>query len=250
MKVDAAAAPRPQTGNGAHQRALSGAGFTGNKNTLTGLDHHFRLPDDSGAVVQRDRQFVQAEHRIALGFAALDAVDAITGFGALQTVNRHHQRRDAPRASVPFGKARIIVHQPAERGLHDRECRGRLHDLSQRHASFQKLRGAEQDRNHRRNQARSLRYNGGAHMLPANSRPLPQNIAERLVDSRTFFLFAAEQCDAFAVFTHAGQRVAILRFSLVLALGYGNKIAADDHHRAAGDRRIHDGRDHEEAREW
>ena len=41
--------------------------------------------------------------------------------GALEAVERHHQRCDAPRACVPLRKPRIVIHQPTERCLHDGE---------------------------------------------------------------------------------------------------------------------------------
>ena len=77
MEIDAAAAPWPQPGDGAHQRALAGAGFAGHQHPLAGLDHDFGLADHGGAVVERHREVVQAEHGVALGLAALDAAEAV-----------------------------------------------------------------------------------------------------------------------------------------------------------------------------
>ncbi len=184
---------------------------------------------------------------LALGLAALDAADAVALLGALQPVERHHQRGDAARAGVPVGETRIIVDQPAERALHDGEGGGRLHHLSERHAAVEKFWRAQQQRHHRRNQARSLRHQRGAHVLAGKLRPLPQHIGEGLVDAVALLLLAAEQRDALAVFAHARQRVAEFGLGLVLVLGDLHEVAADDHDRAGGDRGIDHRGDDEEA---
>src|ERR1700755_1355528 len=46
------------------------------------------------------------------------AARSVAALGALQSMEQHHHRGDAPRAGLPAGKPRIIVDQPAERGLH------------------------------------------------------------------------------------------------------------------------------------
>ena len=247
MEIDAAAAPRPQPRDRAHQRALAGAGFAGHQQPLAGLDHDFGFADHGGAVVERHREIVEAEHGVALGLAALDAADAVAALGALEPVERHHQRGDAARAGVPVGEPRIIVDQPAERGLHDGEGGGRLHHLSERHAAVEKFRRAQQERHHRRDQARSLRHQRGAHVLAGEPRPLPQHLGKGLVDAVALFLLAAEQRDAFAVLAHARQRVAVFGLGLVLVLGDLHEAAADRHDRAGGDRGIEHRGDHEEA---
>ena len=153
MEIDTAATPRPQTGNGADQRALARAGFACNEHALAGLDHDLRLANHGGTIIQCDRQIVEAEHGFVGRFAALDAVDALALLGPLQTVERHHQRCDAPRASVPFRKAWIVIDQPAECSLHDGEGGCCLHHLSERHAAVEKFRCAQENWNHRRDQA-------------------------------------------------------------------------------------------------
>jgi hypothetical protein len=130
----------------------------------------------------------------------------VAALGALEAVERHHQRGDAARAGVPVGEPRVIVDQPAERGLHDGEGGRRLHHLSEAHAAVEKFWRAQQQRNDRRDQARSLRYQRGAHVLAGEPCPLPQNFGEGLVDAVALFLLAAEQRDAFAVLAHARQR--------------------------------------------
>ena len=190
---------------------------------------------------------LQAEHGVALGLAALDAADAVAALGALEPVERHHQRGDAPRAGVPVGEPRIIVDQPAERALHDGEGGRRLHHLSERHAAVEKFRRAQQQRHHRRDQARSLRHQRGAHVLAGQPRPLPQHLGEGLVDAVALFLLAAQQRDAFAVLAHAGQRVAVFGLGLVLVFGDLHEAAADHHDRAGGDRGIEHRGDDQEA---
>ena len=91
---------------------------------------------------------------LAFGLAALDAAEPSPCSARSSAVERHHQRGDAARAGVPVGKPRIVVDQPAERGLHDGEGGGRLHHLAERHAAVEKFRRAQQDRHDRRNQAR------------------------------------------------------------------------------------------------
>ena len=167
--------------------------------------------------------------------------------GALQPVERHHQRGDAARAGVPVGEPRIIVDQPAERALHDGEGGRRLHHLSERHAAVEKFRRAQQERHDRREQARALRHQRGAHVLAGQPRPLPQHIGEVPVDAGALLLLAAEQRDALAVLAHARQRVAEFGLGLVLVLGDLHEAAADDHHRARGDRGIDHRGDDEEA---
>src|SRR3954463_8160787 len=102
MEIDAAAAPRPQPGNGAHQRTLSRSGFAGDQQSLTRLHNHLSVADDRGAIIERDRKVVEAEDCVALYFAALDAADAVAALGALKPVERHHQRGNPPRARVPI----------------------------------------------------------------------------------------------------------------------------------------------------
>ena len=167
--------------------------------------------------------------------------------GALQPVERHHQRGDPARAGVPVGEPRIIVDQPAERGLHDGEGGGRLHHLSEGHAAVEEFRRAQQQRHHRRDQARSLRHQRGAHVLAGKPRPLPQHVGEVLVDAVALFLLAAKQRDALAVLAHAGQRIAKFGLGLVLVFGYLHEAAADGHDRARGDRGVDDRGDHQEA---
>ena len=161
----------------------------------------------------------KAEHRIAFGFAAPDASEGVALFRALEPVERHHQRGDAPRTGVPIGETRIVVDQPSERALHDGKGRGSLHHLSKCHATFEKFRSAKQNRHDRRKQARPLRHQRCAHVLACKKRPLPEHIGERLVDAATLLLLAAEQCDTLAVFPHARQRVAEFGFRLILFLG-------------------------------
>ena len=187
------------------------------------------------------------EHGFALGLAALDAADAVALFGALEAVERHHQRGDAARAGIPVGKPRIIVDQPAERGLHDGEGGGRLHHLAEAHAAVEEFWRAQQQRHHRRDQARSLRHQRGAHVLAGELRPLPQHVGEIPVDAVALFLLAAEQRDALAVLAHAGQRVAEFGLGLVLGLGDLHEAAADRHDRARRDRGVDDRGDNEEA---
>ena len=140
MEVDAAATPRPQPRERTHQRALAGAGFARHQQPFARFDHHVRFADHGGAVVERNREIVQAEHGFAFGLTALDAADAVAALGTLRPVKRHHQGRDAARAGVPVGEPRIIIHQPAERALHDSEGGRRLHHLPQRHAAVEKFR--------------------------------------------------------------------------------------------------------------
>ena len=168
-------------------------------------------------------------------------------FGALQPVERHHQRGDAARAGVPVGQPRIIVDQPAERGLHDGEGGSRLHHLSERHAAVEKFRRAQQQRHHGRDQARSLRHQRGAHVLAGQPRPLPQHVGKGLVDAVALFLLAAEQRDALAVLAHPRQRVAVFGLGLVLVLGHLHEAASDGHDRAGGDGGIDHGGDHQKA---
>ena len=102
-------------------------------------------------------------------------------------------------------------------------------------------------RNHGRDQARSLRHQRSAHVLAGEPRPLPQNFCEGLVDAVALFFFAAEQGDAFAVLAHPRQRIAILGLGLVLVLGHLHEAPSDRHDRARCDRRVNDRGDHEEA---
>src|SRR5207249_4429030 len=120
-EVDAAAAPWPETGDGAHERALATAGFAGHQQPFAGLDHYLGFTDHRGAVVERHREIVKAQHGVALGFAALDAADTVAALGTLESIERHRQRGDPARAGVPVGELRIIIHQPAKRALHDGE---------------------------------------------------------------------------------------------------------------------------------
>src|SRR5580704_15946367 len=67
MEIDAAAAPWPETCDGAHQRALAGAGFAGDQQALARLDHDLGLADHFFAGVERHREIVEAEHGLTLG---------------------------------------------------------------------------------------------------------------------------------------------------------------------------------------
>ena len=92
-----------------------------------------------------------------------------------------------------------------------------------------------------------LRHDGRAHVLSGELRPLPQYIREGLVDTGALLFLTAEQRNAFTIFAHPRQRVAIFRFRLVLALGDRDEVASDDHHRAGRERGVDDGGNHEKA---
>ena len=144
MEIDAAAAPWPQPRQRTDQRALAGAGFAGHQQPLAGFDDDLCFLDDGGAVIERDREIVEAQHGVALGLAALDAADAVALLGALEAIERHHQRSDAAGAGVPVSEPRVIVDQPAEGGLYDGEGGSRLHHLSEAHAAVEKFWRAQQ----------------------------------------------------------------------------------------------------------
>ena len=76
-----------------------------------------------------------------------------------------------------------------------------------------------------------MRHQRSAHVLAREPRPLPQDFAESPVDAVAFFLLASQQRDAFAVFAHAGQRITILGFGLILVLGNLHEAASDRHDR-------------------
>src|SRR5438270_12153423 len=98
MEIDAAATPWPEPGDGAHQRALAGAGFAGHQEPLASLDHHLGLADHGGAVIKRDGEVVQLQHGVVAGLPTLDATDSVALLSALEAVERHHQRGDAASA--------------------------------------------------------------------------------------------------------------------------------------------------------
>src|SRR5947208_5259757 len=84
----------------ADQRAFAGPGLAGHQQALAGFDDDLRFADDGGAVIERDREIVEAQHGVALGLAALDAADAVALLGALEAIERPHQRSDAAGAGV------------------------------------------------------------------------------------------------------------------------------------------------------
>ena len=59
FNLDMAFAPGPQTGNGAHQRALAGARLSGNENPFAARDHDLGVLDHYGAVLERDREMAE-----------------------------------------------------------------------------------------------------------------------------------------------------------------------------------------------
>ena len=119
--------------------------------------------------------------------------------GALQGVERDHQRGDAAGRGGPVGEPRIVVDQPVERGLHDGEGGGRLHHLAERHRAVEEFRRAQDDRHHRRDVAAGLRDHRGAHGLEADVAPAPQHRCATIVDAVALLVLAAEQRDALAV---------------------------------------------------
>ena len=165
----------------------------------------------------------------------------------LQRVERGHQRGDAGRRRRPVGEPRIVVDQPIERRLHDREGGDRLHDLAERHRAVEEFGRAQDDRQHRHHVAAGLRHHGRAHSLDAEIAPAPQHAGHRSVDGAALLGFAAQHRDALAVLAQAGEHVTVFRLGLVLALGHVDQAAADENHESAGDHRVEDGGDHQES---
>ena len=62
--------PRPEAGDGAHERALAGAGFAGHQDLLAKLDGDIRIVHHDGAVAQRDRDILQPDRRAFILAAA------------------------------------------------------------------------------------------------------------------------------------------------------------------------------------
>src|SRR5262249_36656187 len=98
-----------------------------------------------------------------------------------------------------------------------------------------------------RDDVRTLRHDRGPHMLATEPRPLPEHIAQGLVDAIALFRLAAEQRDAFAVLAYARQHVTEFSFGLVSAFRNRNKLSADNRHRRAGETRVGNCRNHEKA---
>src|SRR5262245_41636363 len=142
MNIDTAAKPRAEAITYTVKGPFSAAEATRYYQMLFTFDYHLRFIHHLGAVAEGHCQLVDVENGIPRGFAACNAANVIAGLGALQRVDRHHQRSDPPRASIPVRKSRIIVNQPAECALHDSESRCRLHHLPQRHAAIEEFRRA------------------------------------------------------------------------------------------------------------
>ena len=79
-----AAAPRPEARDGPHQRRLARAGFAGHQHPLARLDCDLGFLDHGGAVVERDREIIEAEDGAVVGFASVDASERIALFRTLQ----------------------------------------------------------------------------------------------------------------------------------------------------------------------
>ena len=211
-------------------------------------DRHLGSLDHRGAVVERHRQIAQPQ-RDLVGPAAPDPADAVGAFRAFQRVERGHQRGDARRRRRPIGEPRVVVDQPVERRLHDREGRNRLHDLAKRHRAVEKLGGAQDDRQHRDDVAAGLRDHRGAHGLDAEVAPAAQHGGHRAVDGAALLRFAAEHGDALAILAQPGEHVAVLGLGLVLPFGDIDQAAADENHQAARHHRIEHRGDHQESRD-
>ena len=89
-------------------------------------------------------------------------------------IERNHQRGGAARGRGPVGQPRIVVDQPVERALHDGEGGRRLHHLAERHRAVEIFRRAQDDRQHRRDEARRLRDNRRLHVLDGRCRARPR----------------------------------------------------------------------------
>src|SRR5664280_2568667 len=86
-----------------------------------------------------------------------------------------------------------------------------------------------------------------AHMLMAEVAPLQDDRTEALPQPSSFFLLAAQQRDALAVFPHAGQGIAEFGLRLVHTFGDHDEAPRHQDDRRAGDDRVKDRRDHQVA---
>ena len=241
-------APGPEPCDRAHQRALAGAGLADDQHPLAGRDIHFGLLHHAGAVVEPHRKSVQTQRRVIM-LAARDQLDAAGLLGLFERIQRSDERRNAPRIRVPAREARIVVDQPAERGLHDHEGGGRLHDLAERHVAGEIFRRTQEDRDHGREIGACLRDRRRLHPLMHDQPPGFEQTGEMPRDARALLLLAAEQRDAFAVFAQPRQCIAEFGFALILDFGCPHKAPADDQHRARAEQRIEDCGDDEKTRD-
>ena len=147
--------------------------------------------DDRGAVVERDREVGEAQRRAGSSPRSMRPTPSPC-LGALQSVERHHQRGDAAGRRGPVGKPGIVVDQPVEGGLDDDEGRRRLHHLPERHRAVEKLRRAQDDRQHRRDVAAGLRDDRRAHRLNADLAPAAQHLGQCAVEAVALLVLAAE----------------------------------------------------------
>ena len=125
--------------------------------------------------------------------------------------------------------------------LDGHERRRSLHHFAQCHRVREELRGAQDDRHHRRKDEVPIGDHGRAQILPAQLAPAHDHAAESFAERAFLLGLAAQERDAFAVLAQAGRGIAELGLGLVLALRDLDEAAADEEHRRRREERIDDG---------
>ena len=129
-QVDLAAAPRPDAGDGAHQRALAGPGFAHDQHAFGGADVGRRAGDQHVAGGAGDVEVAERD-RVGIVLADHDRLGLRVGLLLVERVERVGEAVDAVDACVPLRDPRVVVDQPAQRRLHVDHRRDRLHEAAE-----------------------------------------------------------------------------------------------------------------------
>src|SRR6185503_20884620 len=123
------------------------------------------------------------------------------------------------RGGGPVGEARVVLHQPVERHLHDHEGGGGLHNFTEGHGPGDVLGGAEENGNDGGKAVTTVGHNGGANILHHHFVPARADGREGSVKAGALLVAPAQHRDALAVFPEAREHVAVVCLRLILVLG-------------------------------
>ena len=134
---DAPRSPRPEAGDGAHERALADAGIADEQHLLAGHDDRVGIADQDlpGTVGHRQAGDLDAPlGRLHQGDAAHRPVEAL-----VELVGGLDQLHDAPRGGVPLRQGLVVVDEPGEGQLHLHEGGGELRHRAERQVAGQDI---------------------------------------------------------------------------------------------------------------
>ena len=237
-------APRPDAGDGAHQRRLAGARLAADQHALALLDDDFAVGDQRLAVGPRDAEAAEDE-TIVCALTHVDARPLVGAHRILEIGQREMQHHDAVGRGAPVGELREVVDQPGQRPLHARKSLRRLHQTAQRNLARQVARQCH----HQRNDGRQIGERGGQQRKAALAAglvmPGAAEVAQVEIDALALVGLAAHQRYALGILAgtdEAGAEIGLARLADVARL---DEVAAEEvGHRRADDGVDHSGPDH------